>query len=67
MKTVTPMKPSPDYAEAASRYLVAEAATRYCAGDMTATDEAGHEAIAAEASKVAAERCEEKLLRRLTQ
>ena len=49
---------SADYAEAAKRYLTAEAAARYCAGDMTATDEAGHEAIAYEASKVAAERCE---------
>ena len=53
-----PVKVSADYAEAAKRYLTAAAAARYCAGDMSATDEAGHEAIAYEASKVAAERCD---------
>lgn len=47
---------SADYAEAAKRYLTTEAAERYCAGDMSATDEAGHEAIAVLASQVTAER-----------
>jgi alcohol dehydrogenase class IV len=47
-----------DYKAAARRCLTPEAAERYCAGDMTATDEVGHEAIAREASVVCAERLE---------
>ena len=47
-----------DYAVAAKRVLTAEAANHYLAGDATATDEAGHELIAEEASRVCAERME---------
>ena len=46
-----------DYKEAARRVLTAEAAERFIAGDMTATDDAGHEYIAEEANKIAGERC----------
>jgi hypothetical protein len=43
------------YDAAARRCLTANAAERYCAGDMAATDEAGHELIAIEAARIAAE------------
>lgn len=42
----------PHYIEAARRYLNRSAADRYAAGDMTVTDDAGHEAIAAMAGDV---------------
>ena len=47
-----------DYKEAARRVLTAEAAERYIGGDMTATDDAGHELIQDEVIKITAERCE---------
>jgi hypothetical protein len=47
-----------DYQEAARRVLIPEAAARYIAGDMDATDDAGHDLIADEISKITAERCE---------
>jgi hypothetical protein len=47
-----------DYQEAARRVLIPEAAARYIAGDMDATDDAGHDLIANEVSKITAERCE---------
>lgn len=40
------------YVEAARRYLTPAAADRYAAGDMTATDDAGHSAIAEMAGDV---------------
>lgn len=46
------MTVQPHYIEAARRYLNRAAADRYAAGDMTATDDAGHEAIAAMAGDV---------------
>ena len=45
-----------DHALAASRILTAQAASQYSEGDMTATDEAGHEAIARDAGEAASER-----------
>ena len=45
-----------DYVEAAARYLKPEAAARYAAGDMDATDDIGHDAISKIASEVCAER-----------
>lgn len=47
-----------DYAEAARRVLIPEAAARYIAGDMDATDDAGHDLIAELVGKITAERCE---------
>ena len=45
-----------DYIEAARRILTPEAATRYEASDMGATDEAGHAAIEAEVITIVRER-----------
>ena len=42
----------PHYIEAARRTLIPAAAERYAAGDMSSTDDAGHEAIAAMAGDV---------------
>jgi hypothetical protein len=53
----SPKAPSAAYVAAARRYLTAEAAERYANGDMSATDEAGHEGI--EAEVVSAKRNEE--------
>jgi len=47
-----------DYKESARRVLTPSAAERYIAGDMTATDDAGHELIQDEVIKITAERCE---------
>ena len=41
----------PDHLAAARWYLTAEAAARYAHGDMTVTDEIGHEAIAVRAAE----------------
>ena len=48
----------PDFAEAAKRVLTPEAAARYAAGDMNATDDAGHDLIESEARIVREERWE---------
>jgi hypothetical protein len=53
----SPMAPSPAYVAAARRYLNAEAAKAYAGGDMSVTDEAGHQGI--EAEVVAAKRDED--------
>jgi len=49
---------SEDYKESARRVLTPSAAERYIDGDMTATDDAGHELIWDEVIKITAERCE---------
>lgn len=46
------MTVQPHYVEAARRYLNGAAADRYAAGDMSSTDDAGHEAIASMAGDV---------------
>jgi hypothetical protein len=41
---------SADYIEAARRVLTPESVARYAAGDMSVTDDAGHDMIAREAA-----------------
>lgn len=53
----------PHYIEAARRYLNRAAADRYAAGDMSSTDDAGHEAIAAMAGDVLEEWSDRRELR----